>query len=140
MTCKLKMKSELKLVTIPFSEVASWCLVSTLQEYITCKQNLNKEGLQLLVEIKSGEHIITSKEFKMIVFICCFGLSQTMFSETQSYRISDKDLQIERLRQQKPLFSINIRKMWQRDKQDPYVDMKKIETAYRRRISYLESI
>ena len=82
MTCKLKMKAELKLVTIPFSEVASWCLVSTLQEYITCKQNLNKEGLQLLVEIKSGEHITTGKEFKLNAFVCCFGLNQTMFSET----------------------------------------------------------
>lgn len=48
-------------------------------------------------------------------------------------------MQLEKIRQKKPLVSIAIQKIWQRDLQDPFVDMKKLEAAYRR-IPFLESL
>ena len=93
------MKTVIRLDPIPFPDVAAWLLVATIQEYITFKQNLNKDGVQLLQEMKSGDHITTSKEFKQLAYICCFGLNRAVFSEEQSYIISEKELQTEKLRQ-----------------------------------------
>lgn len=93
------MKTEVRLDPIPFPDVAAWLLVATILEYVTCKQNLNKEGVLLLQEFKSGDHIATSKEFKQLAYMCCFGLNCAVFAEDQTYVISDKELQTEKLRQ-----------------------------------------
>jgi len=76
----MKLKEEVKISPILFPDVAAWILLATVQEYITCKQSLNKDEIQLLIEFKSGDHIFTSREFRQLCYMCCFGLGQPIFA------------------------------------------------------------
>lgn len=47
-----------------------------------------KELLLYMQELRQGQHILTSKEFKTVAFLCCFQLDSALFSESNPYLLS----------------------------------------------------